>query len=214
MKECKNRVGGGYVDEIILYIQKNRLQTFYNLVLILIIFIQLPFVVQGLDSVTVEVDMPPRGTVVVRNDSANAFYYQLWAEHFTNDEEYYFVKKDGTKQLFPYTASLVNFDYTNVEEKYGDFLKRYKPSKLLKDKQIYQAFIKNIKVKMMSQKFTIESIIPKVFDEGKKAEVEIKGVAYQTAASTIIGEKECKYVIGFERIGGKIYATALNTNCF
>jgi len=214
LKDYNKKVGEDYIDRIILYIQKNRMQTFYNIVLLVIILIQTPFMIAGLDSVTVEVDLPPKGKIVVRNDSANALYYKMWAEHYTNNQEYYYVNKDGNKQLFPYTASLVTFDYTNVEEKYDNFLKRYKPSKLLKDKRVYQSFIKNIKVKMISQKFDVEEITPHLFDNGKKAEILIKGVAHQSAASTKLGDKQCEYKMTFERIGGKIYATSLNTNCF
>ncbi|WP_457748578.1 TraE/TraK family type IV conjugative transfer system protein [Sulfurimonas sp.] len=214
MKDYNKKVGEDYIDRIILYIQKNRMQTFYNIVLLIIILIQTPFMIAGLDSVTVEVDLPPKGKIIVKNDSANALYYKMWAEHYTNDNEYYYVNKDGNKQLYPYTASLVTFDYTNVEEKYDNFLKRYKPSKLLKDKRVYQSFIKNIKVKMISQKFDVEQITPRLYYDGRKAEVTISGVAHQFAASTKIGDKQCKYTMTFERIGGKIYATSLNTNCF
>ncbi|WP_294961558.1 hypothetical protein [Sulfurimonas sp.] len=207
-------VGNDYIDKIILHIQKNRMQAFYNLVLILIIMLQTPFMIAGLDSVTVEVDLPPRGKIVVTNDSANELYYEIWAEHFSNNEEYYTTNKDGDKKLFPFTHSLLEFDYTNVEQKYGNFLKRYKPSKLLKDRHIYIAFIKNVQVKMISQKFDVENIKVNLFDNGKEAEAIINGVAHQRAASTPMGEKACKYTISFERIGGKLYATSLNTNCF
>lgn len=209
----ENDFGGDYIDKIILYIRKNRMQSFYNLVLITIILIQTPFMISGLDSVTVEVDMPPRGTIVVTNNSANKLYYQIWGEHFSNDEEYFYITKDGKKKE-PYTFSLLSFDYTNVEEKYSNFLKRYKKSKLLKDMRIYQSFIKNVKVKMISQLFTVERIDTKIFDEGKEGKVTIYGVADQKAASTDLGRKSCKYEFTFERIGGKIYATSLNTNCF
>ncbi|MBD3795544.1 MAG: hypothetical protein IE881_06370 [Epsilonproteobacteria bacterium] len=214
MKKNDKTVGGGYIDKVVLYIQKNRMQTFYNLMLLLVIFIQLPFTVAGLDSVTVEVDLPPKGTVIVQNDTANSIYYQIWGEHYTNNEEYFFSKEDGTKTKFPYTASLVTFDYTNVEQKYSDFLKRYKPSKLLKDQKIYQSFIKNIKVKMISQKFDVEEIQATSTGNGHTGEVVIKGVAHQTAASTPMGDKACKYVLTFERIGGKNYGTSINTDCF
>ena len=208
-----NNVGGEYIDKIILYIQKNRMQSFYNLVLIVIILIQAPFMIAGLDSVTVEVDLPPRGTVKVTNDSANKFYYQLWAEHFTNNSEYFYLVEKGKKKN-PYTFSLVDFDYTNVEQKYSNFLKRYKPSKLLRDRQVYQAFIKNVKVKMISQEFAVERIEVSTFNEGKEAKTTIYGTAVQKASSTPMGNKNCKYDITFERIGGKIYATSLNTDCF
>jgi hypothetical protein len=182
--------------------------------LLIIIFIELPFKVAELDGVTVEVDLPPTGKIIVRNNSANKLYYKMWAEHYTNNEEYYYVDKDGNKKKFPFTASLVTFNYTNVEEKYDNFLKNYKPSKLLKDRRIYQSFIKNIKVKMISQKFDVEEIIPHLYNNGKEAKVVINGVAHQYAASTKIGDKQCSYNITFQRIGGKIYATSLNTNCF
>ena len=115
----KNDVGNEYIDKIILYIQRNRMQTFYNLILIIIILIQTPFMIAGLDSVTVEVDMPPRGKIIVSNDSANKDYYRVWAEHFSNNEEYFYVDNNGNKKLFPFTHSLVEFDYTNVEQKYS-----------------------------------------------------------------------------------------------
>jgi len=212
-KDHNADVGGEYIDKIILYIRKNRMQSFYNLVLILIIMIMMPFMIAGLDSVTVEVDMPPRGKIIVSNDSANKLYYEIWAEHFTNNSEYFFETEEGLKKN-PYTFSLVDFDYTNVEQKYSNFLKKYKPSKLIRDRQVYQAFIKNVKVKMISQKYTVERIEVELFNEGKKAKASILGVAIQKAASTEIGTKSCKYEMTFERIGGKIYATSLNTDCF
>lgn len=207
-------VGTEYIDKIILYIKKNRLQTFYNLVLFLIIIVQTPFMIAGLDSVTVEVDLPPRGTITVTNDSGNKLYYTVWAEHYTNNESYYTVDDEGDKKEFPFTYSLVDFDYTNVEQKYSDFLKRYKPSKLLKDRRTYQTFIKNVKVKMLSQKFDVERIETNLFNNGREAQSTIYGVAHQKASSTEIEEKACKYTMSFERIGGKLYATSLNTNCF
>lgn len=123
----KNDLGGEYIDKLIMYMQRNRLQTFYNLVLFLIIIIQAPFMIAGLDSVTVEVDMPPRGKVIVRNDSANKLYYRMWAEHFSNDTEYTETDEMGEKIKYPFTYSIVTFDYTNVEQKYFNFLKKYKP---------------------------------------------------------------------------------------
>ncbi len=209
----EKEVGGDQIDKIIKFIRKNRMQSFYNLMLIVIILIQTPFMIAGLDSVTVEIDMPPRGKIIVTNDSANELYYRMWAEHFTNNEKYFFAVEKGLQQN-PYTYSLVDFDYTNVEQKYTKFLKLYKPSKLLKDRQIYQAFIKNVKVKMISQNYTVERILVDIVDDGNKAKKTILGVSTQRAASTIIGEKSCKYEMTFERIGGKIYATSLNTDCF
>ena len=214
MENNKKTIGGDYIDNITQYIKKNRMQTFYNLFLLLVIMIQTPFLIAGLDGVTVELDMPPKGVVIVRNDSANKLYYRIWAEHFTNNNEYSITNKDGDSVKSPYTYSLVDFDYTNVEEKYNNFLKKYLPSKLLKDQNLYKKFIKNVKVKMLSQKFDVEKINVELFDEGKKAETIISGVAHQFSASTKINDKSCQYTMTFERIGGKIYATSLNTNCF
>lgn len=214
MKNNENEVGGDYIDRIIVYIQKNRMQTFYNLVLILIILVQAPFLIAGLDGVTVEVDMPPRGTIIVKNNSANELYYRVWGEHYTNDEKYYTINKDGSQVEYPFTYSLVDFDYTNVEQKYHNFLEKYKPSKLLKDRQIYQAFIKNIKVKMITQTFEVENIKVNLFDDGHEAEVLINGVAHQKASSTDMGAKACTYTMTYERIGGKVYATSIKTNCY
>jgi hypothetical protein len=170
--------------------------------------------ISGLDSVTVEVDLPPRGKVIVSNDTGNELYYRLWAEHFTNENEYSTRNLNGEKVKYPFTYSLVSFDYTNVEEKYHNFLKKYKPSKLLKDRQIYDAFIKNVKVKMISQKYVVENIKVELFGGGNKAEVVISGVATQHSSSTKMGKKACNYTVTFERIGGQIYATSLNTTCF
>ncbi len=56
----------------------------------------------------------------------------------------------GEKIEYPFTYSILTFDYTDVEQKYQNFLKKYKPTKLLKDKQIYQTFIKNFqKIKLL-----------------------------------------------------------------
>ncbi len=213
-KHNENDTGTDYIDSIISYMQKNRMQTFYNLVLFLVILIQAPFMIAGLDSVTVEVDLPPKGKVIVTNNAGNELYYSLWAEHFTNDKVYFSVNDKGEKQEFPFTYSLVDFDYTNVEQKYSEFLKKYKPSKLLKDRRIYQSFIKNVKVKMISQSFEVERINTEVFKEGQEAQATVYGVAHQKASSTVLADKECKYTMTFERIGGKLYVTSLSTDCF
>jgi len=206
-------VGTDYVDDIVSYMKKNRLQTFYNLVLLVVILIQTPFMIAGLDSVTVEVDMPPRGTIVVRNDKANELYYRIWTEHFLNNTEYYHNEKNGKKKD-PYTFSIVDFDYLTIENKMIDFLKFYNPSKLIEDKIVFQNFIKNVKTKMISQNFFVENIKIDLLDNGHKALAIINGVAYQKFGITKKEPKTCSYKIAYSRKGGKVYVESLTTSCF
>lgn len=211
----KNRIGSNWIDESLHFVQKNRLQTFYNLMFIFVIIIMIPGYISALDGTTVEVDLPPRGNLVIQNDKANALYYQIWAEHFTNNEEYIEeIKSTGEKIPIEYTYSLVDFDYANIESKMDRFLTRYKPSKLIKDKHIYASFIKNVKVKMIAQSFFVESIKTTTYSEGNTAQVVVVGVATQKYSDVEQEPKECQYTFGFERFGGKIYATSLQTNCF
>ena len=210
----ENDIGNDWIDKSVLYIQKNRMQTFYNLFLLLIILIMIPGYISSLDGTTVEVDIPPRGKIIVSNDKGNKLYYQLWAEHYTNNKEYIQKVIDEQKIPFEFTFSIVDFDYTNVEDKYGEFMKRYKPSKLIKERHIFAKFTKTVKLKMISQKFNVENIETTILDDGHKAKSVIKGVAYQKESSVTKEPKECHYTIGFERIGGKIYGTSLQTDCY
>lgn len=210
-----SEVGGEWIDRIVLYMQKNRLHTFYNLVLILIILVMIPGYISVLDGTTVEVDLPPRGTVVVKNDSANKLYYELWTEHYTDETQYIETyEDDGGKVPVEFTFSLLTFNYANIEQKYGEYLKRYKPSKLIKEQHLYRKFLKNVKVKMISQKFEVEKIETEVFENGHKAQSVVRGVSTQEIASVMIEPKECIYTFAYERIGGKIYGTSLSTDCF
>lgn len=210
----ENDIGGGWIDKTILFIQKNRMQTFYNLTFIVIILMMIPGYISALDGVVVEIDYPPKGKMVVTNKTGDVSYYELWTEHYTNNKEYIEKTFDGEKVPREFTFSIIDFDYTNIELKYGEFLKRYKPTKLIKERHIYSKFIKNIKVKMIEQKFTVENIKVKLFKNGHKAESIVSGVAYQEVSGVKIEPKECHYTFGFERLGGKIYGTSLNTNCF
>jgi len=212
-------IGSSYIDKIVVYIQKNRMQTFYNLILLTIIMIQTPFMIQALDGVTVKIELPPKGTVVIGNNKGNKLYYQLWAEHYTNNKEYTSlnyksVDKNNSKENFPFTYSIVDFDYTNVEEKYKNFLKNYEPSILIKERHIFNRFIKNIKIKMISQEFLVTNINTELFKNGSEATSTITGVAKQKIGKKELEPKECKYSLNFKRQGGNIYATAINTNCF
>jgi len=209
-----NNVGEEWSDSIIKYIRKNRMQVFYNLILLLLVVIQGIFMISSIDNTTVEVDLPPRGKIVVMNNKANALYYTLWGEHYTNNKEYIDKIERGEKIPRPYTFSIVDFTYADVEAKYNMYLKRYKPSKLIREKHIFMKFLKNIKVKMISQTYVVESMKTKLYDDGHKASVLIKGVATQTFGTTKTKPKECSYTMNFERIGGKIYGTSLQTTCF
>jgi hypothetical protein len=207
-------LGKDWVDKVISYSQKNRMQTFYNLVLILLIFIMVPGYISVLDCTVVEVDMPPRGKLVVRNDSANRLYYDIWTEHYTNNHEYMVLTTKGEKVPKEVTFSIVDFDYSNIEQKYGEYLKRYKVTKLIKERHLYNDFIKGVKVKMIAQKFDVESIETILYDGGKRAKSEVKGVAHQSYSGVKKDPKVCSYSFGYERIGGKIYGTSLSTDCF
>ena len=210
----ENDVGGEFIDNTIAYIQKNRMQTFFALVLLLIILIQTPLIIAELDNTTVVVDLPPSGKLVLKNDSANKQYYNLWAEHFTNNTEYLTTNKDGEKVPEAFTFSIVNFDYTNIDKKMEYFLSYYKPSKLIKDRMKFQKFIKNIKIKMISHDFKVENINTELYLEGKKAISTINGVSYQKIGVSQQDPKACNFEMSFERIGGNIYVTSLRTNCF
>ena len=214
MKKNENNIGGDWIDKSIYFIEKNRMQVFYNLTFLVVIFLMIPGYISVLDGTTVEVDLPPKGKIIVTNDKANKLYYQLWAEHYTNNKEYIEKIIDGEKIPIEFTFSIVDFDYANIEQKLGEYLKRYKPSKLIKEKHIFAAFVKNVKVKMISQKFDVESIKTELFSDGHVAKVSVNGVAYQEIASVKQEPKYCEYIFGFERLGGKIYGTSLQTDCF
>lgn len=214
MKKKDNNFGGEWIDKSIYFVEKNRMQVFYNLVFILVIFMMIPGFISVLDGTTVEVDLPPRGKIVVQNDKANELYYQIWAEHFINNKEYIESIIDGQKVPMEYTFSIVDFDYANIDAKLSDFLKRYKPSKLIKESHIYASFVKNVKLKLLSQQFTTESIKTTLEEDGESAQVTVKGVANQKINGVEQPAKECQYVFGFERLGGKIYVTSLQTDCF
>jgi len=207
-------LGGDWIDKSILFIQKNRMQVFYNLTFIVIIFIMIPGYISVLDGTVVEVDIPPRGKIVVTNKSANKLYYTLWSEHYTNDKEYIEKIIDGEKIPIEFSFSIVDFDYTNIEHKYGAYLTRYKPSKLIKERHLFAKFTKNVKVKMISQKYTVEDIKTTLYEDGHRAKSIIRGVAFQTIAGVTVKPKECSYILGYERLGGKIYGTSLQTDCF
>lgn len=211
----KENLGKNYLDNVVEYIQKNKLQTFYNLVLIIIILILLPFAASGLKNVTVQVDLPPEGTLYIKNDAANKLYYRLWTEHFTNNHLYYKIVKQGKEKLqIPYSYSIVSFNYLNVGEKIGRFLKYYSPLELIRDKKTYQNFVKNVKVKMISQKFYVDHIHIKLLQNGHKAIATVSGVASQTYSDTKLKPKKCEYTFIYSRKGGKLYVDSLQTNCF
>lgn len=212
MKE--NEYGKNWVDKSTYFIEKNRMLVFCILILVIVIFALLVATISNYDNTTVEVDMPPRGKVIVTNDKANEIYYDIWTEHYTNNTEYYELNSEGEKTPVPFTFSIVDFDYTNVEMKYGEFLKRYKPSKLIKERHLFNNFTKNVKVKMLTQKFKVEDINSILKEDGHKASTIVSGVAFQDFAGVKKEPKECTYTFGYERIGGKIYGTSLQTTCF
>lgn len=211
----KKNIGKNWIDESLHYIEKNRMQTFYNLILLVFVFMMIPGYISSLDSTTVEVDLPPQGKIIVQNDKANELYYQIWAEHYTNNKEYIEeIKDNGEKIPIEFTFSIVDFDYSNIEAKMNNYLSRYKPSNLIKDGHIYSSFVKNVKVKMISQSFVVESIKTATFKDGNIGQVVVTGVATQKYSDVEQAPKECSYTFGFERFGGKIYGTSLQTNCF
>jgi hypothetical protein len=210
----KEEIGSDWIDKSIFFIQKNRMQVFYNLTFILIIFIMIPGFISVLDGTVVEVDLPPKGKIIVTNQNGNKLYYELWTEHYTNNKEYIEKIIDGEKIPVEFTFSILDFDYSNIEHKYGEYLKRYKPSKLIKESHLFKKFIKNVKVKMISQKFVVENINTSLLENGHRAKSIVKGVAYQQIAGVTVDPKECSYIFGFERLGGKIYGTSLQTDCF
>ena len=214
MRDSKNKLGEQWIDKTLHYMEKNRLQTFYNFVLIVVIALMLPAFTATLDGTTVEVDLPPRGKIVVTNNSANKLYYDLWTEHYTNNKEYIEEIVNNEKIPLEFTFSIVDFSYANIEQKYGEYLKRYKPSKLIKERHLFAKFVKNVKVKMISQKFIVESMKTELSEDGGIAESIINGVAYQNIAGVELDPRECEYKFMYERIGGKIYGTSLQTNCF
>jgi len=215
MAKKTDNLGENYLDKIIYYIKKNRLQTFYNLTLIVIILIQTPFMISGLNSVSVQVDLPPLGVIYLKNNSANKLYYRLWTEHFTNNHHYYKVIKNGKNETkVPYSYSIVSFNYLDVGEKIGKFLKYYNPIDLIKDKHTYQDFVKNVKVKMLSQKYFVSHIKIKLLNDGHKAIATVYGVATQSFATTAEKPKKCEYTFIYSRMGGKLYVDSLQTNCF
>ena len=215
MAKKTENLGESYIDKIVFYIKKNRLQTFYNLVLIIIILIMLPFMFSGLHSVKVQVDLPPLGVMYVKNNSASKLYYRLWTEHFTNNHNYYKVIKNGNnEEKIPFSYSIVSFNYLNVNEKIGDFIKFYNPIDLIRDKKTFQNFVKNVKLKMLSQKYFVSNIKIKLLNNGHKAIATVNGVATQTFATTTEKPKKCQYTFMYSRMGGKLYVDSLQTNCF
>jgi hypothetical protein len=188
-KEKKEkRIGGDYIDTIYEYVESHKKEVFYNFVLLMIILIQTPFLIAGLDGVTVEVDLPPRGIATVSNDKASELYYRLWAEHFSNNNEY--QKKDKkTGKTTIYSFSIMDFDYLNVDDKVSYLMEYYKPRSLIRDKVKIVNFAKNVKVKMISQRYDVEDIVVKLFDGGHKAEALYKGVAFQSYGETKKNQK-------------------------
>ena len=199
MKKRKTVAGGEYVESLAKAIEERRLLVIFGSVMLLVILYQ-QIQIHGLAKAKeIHIEMPPKivqgGQVIIGNNHANAFFYELWGRYLAQEE--------------------LSFTPMDVLERHERLLSYVHPKNYLKLKKRFLGFVENVRENVITHTFTMREINVHLSNDHSRASVDIDGHAVQVVgAGKQEEQKECTYRVVMQMEEGHVYLEDIATNCF